>query len=46
MTIHVLRTHSARLRTRRLDVSRFASWQRRIQSPTAALVRLLRLLAR
>jgi hypothetical protein len=45
MTGHLARVQSARARTRRIDVSRFASWQRRIPSPTAALVRLIRLLA-
>lgn len=45
MTSHLVRAQSARLRVRRIDVSRFASWQRRMPSPTAALVQLLRLLS-
>lgn len=31
---------------RRLSISRFIAWQRRVPSTTAVLVRLLRLLAR
>jgi hypothetical protein len=46
MTAQLVRASATRLRTRRIDVSRFASWQRQMPSPTAALVRLLRLLAR
>lgn len=41
-----MRARRRELRGRRLTVTRFAAWQRHVPPSTAALVRLLRLLAR
>jgi hypothetical protein len=41
-----LRSRMFRARVRRLDVSRFASWQRDHSTSIAPLVRLVRLLTR